>query len=60
MFKYLPACTLAIITVTSYTQVHAATYIHAGKLIAADNDKVQQNVTVIVDGNIIKYPQRLC
>ena len=32
----------------------AATYIHAGKLIAADNDKVQKTVTVIVDDNLIQ------
>ncbi len=32
----------------------AATYIHAGKLIAADSDKVQSNVTVIVDNNLIQ------
>lgn len=57
MYKYLQACTLAIFAASSSAQLNAATYIHAGKLIAADNDKVQQNVTVIVDGNKIKSIQ---
>ena len=57
MYKYLQAYTLAILAASSCTQLNAATYIHAGKLIAADNDKVQQNVTVIVDGNKIKSIQ---
>lgn len=35
-------------------QALALTYIHAGKLIGADTDKVKNQVTVIVDGNIIK------
>lgn len=57
MYKYLKVCALAILATSSYTQLHAATYIHAGKLIAADSDKVQQNVTVIVEGNKIQSIQ---
>lgn len=34
--------------------VSAATFIHAGKLIDASSDKVQQNVTVIIEQNKIK------
>lgn len=33
--------------------LHAATYIHAGKLITAENDKVLTKMTVIIDGNKI-------
>lgn len=32
----------------------SATYIHAGKLIAANNDQIQSNVTVIVEDNKIQ------
>ena len=37
--------------------VLADTYIHAGRLIAADSDKVQQQVTVIIADNKIKTVQ---
>lgn len=37
----------------SYQSI-AATFIHAGNLISADSNKVQKEVTVIVDGNTIK------
>ena len=36
------------------TVTNATVYIHAGKLIASSSDKVQQNVTVIIEENKIK------
>ncbi|WJG11354.1 amidohydrolase family protein [Aliiglaciecola sp. LCG003] len=39
------------------TSVQAATYIHAGTLISAASDKVQNNVTVIVEDNSIRSIQ---
>ncbi|GAA0855072.1 amidohydrolase family protein [Aliiglaciecola litoralis] len=46
--------TLSITASLLTTSAYAATYIHAGKLITADSDKVKNKVTVVVDGNIIK------
>lgn len=40
------------------TTTLADTLIHAGKLISAENKKIQNNVTVIVDGNRIKSLQK--
>ncbi len=50
------ALVLALSAFTSHS--HAATYIHAGNLIAADSEKVQNKVTVIVEGNKIKSVQK--
>ncbi|WP_342805892.1 amidohydrolase family protein [Alteromonas sp. M12] len=42
-----------LITTAILNVSHAATIIHAGKLIAADNNDVQNKVSVIVEGNKI-------
>lgn len=52
MPKKVPALLFTMGVLTSNT-VWSATYIHAGKLIAANNNTVQHKVTVIVDGNTI-------
>lgn len=44
---------ITICGAVSASQAYAATYIHAGKLIAADSNKVQTEMTVVVDGNKI-------
>lgn len=44
---------LSLSLLTLSTQVLSATYIHAGKLITANNNKIQDSVTVIIDGNKI-------
>lgn len=48
-FKLL---TLSVIALTSFSS-YASTYIHAGKLITAKDNKVQKSMTVIIDDNKI-------
>lgn len=56
MRKLTPLAAFTVLAFSLSTQ--AATYIHAGKLIAANSDKVQQSVTVVVDGNRIQSVQQ--
>ena len=48
-FKIL---TLSVIALTSFNSL-ASTYIHAGKLITAKDNKVQKSMTIIIDDNKI-------
>lgn len=47
--------TLSLVAMSG--QSIAATYIHAGNLITADSDNVQQQMTVVIDGNKIQSIQ---
>ncbi|GAB5382147.1 MAG: amidohydrolase family protein [Aliiglaciecola sp.] len=50
-----PALFVSVLAAALFSMsTHAATLIHAGSLIAADSDKVQKNMTVVVEGNMIK------
>ena len=53
IFKLL---TLSVIVLTSFDSF-ASTYIHAGKLITAKDNKVQKSMTVIIDDNKINKEQ---
>lgn len=50
----LAAVSLALCSLTA----HAATYIHAGKVIPANSNKVLSNMTIVVDGNTISKVER--
>lgn len=58
MNKTLSVLSLACLTALTLPQGYAATYIHAGKLITAENNQVLSEQTIIVDGNKIVAVER--
>jgi imidazolonepropionase-like amidohydrolase len=58
MNKTLSVLTLACLTALTLPQGYAATYIHAGKLITAENNQVLSEQTIIIDGKKIVAVER--